>query len=252
MTAFSERLIKFRKQKGLSQEQLGAAVGVTRQTVSKWELGDTTPELGKLVQLSDYFQISVDELVGHAAENHGDSAVEINGVPAVWHYEYKSKRTLFGVPLVHINLGHGPRRARGIIAVGNLSRGVIAFGGLAVGILSFGACSLGMFSLGGLSLGLLVSAGGLSVGALAFGGLAIGLFAVGGCAFGVYSIGGCAIASKIAAGGYAHGPIAIGDRATGDVVFRFEQGFRSGDVRRAITEMFPGTWGIIADIFSAF
>ena len=64
MTAFSERLIKLRKQKGLSQEQLGAAVGVTRQTVSKWELGDTTPELGKLVQLSDYFQISVDELVG--------------------------------------------------------------------------------------------------------------------------------------------------------------------------------------------
>ena len=90
------------------------------------------------------------------------------------------------------------------------------------------------------------------MGALAFGGLAIGLFAVGGCAFGVYSIGGCAIASKIAAGGYAHGPIAIGDRVTGDVVFRFEQGFRSGDVRRAITEMFPGTWGIIADIFSAF
>lgn len=108
MTAFSERLIKLRKQKGLSQEQLGAAVGVTRQTVSKWELGDTTPELGKLVQLSDYFQISVDELVGHAAENHGDSAVEINGMPSVWHYEYKSKRTLFGVPLVHINLGHGP------------------------------------------------------------------------------------------------------------------------------------------------
>ena len=190
--------------------------------------------------------------MGHAAENHGDSVVEMNGVPAVWHYEYKSKRTLFGVPLVHINLGHGPRRARGIIAVGNLSRGVIAFGGLAVGILSFGACSLGMFSLGGLSLGLLVSVGGLSVGALAFGGLAIGLFAVGGCAFGVYSIGGCAIASKIAAGGYAHGPIAIGDRATGDIVFRFEQGFRSGDVRRAITEMFPGPWGIIADIFSAF
>ena len=130
MTAFSERLIKLRKQKGLSQEQLGAAVGVTRQTVSKWELGDTTPELGKLVQLSDYFQLSVDELVGHAAENHGDRAVETNGMPAVWHYEYKSKRTLFGVPLVHINLGHGPRRARGIIAVGNLSRGVIAIGGL--------------------------------------------------------------------------------------------------------------------------
>ena len=178
MTAFSEQLIKLRKQKGLSQEQLGAAVGVTRQTVSKWELGDTTPELGKLVQLSDYFQLSIDELVGHAAENDGDRTVELNGAPAVWHYEYKSKRTWFGIPLVHINIGPGPHRARGIIAVGNLSRGVIALGGLSVGLLSFGACSLGMFSLGGLSLGLLVSAGGLSVGALSFGGLAIGLFAV--------------------------------------------------------------------------
>ena len=94
MTAFSERLIKLRKQKGLSQEQLGAAVGVTRQTVSKWELGDTTPELGKLVQLSDYFQLSIDELVGHAAENDGDRTVELNGAPAVWHYEYKSKSCL--------------------------------------------------------------------------------------------------------------------------------------------------------------
>ena len=45
---FQERLITLRKQQGLSQEQLGYELGVTRQTVSKWELGVTTPEMDKL------------------------------------------------------------------------------------------------------------------------------------------------------------------------------------------------------------
>ena len=61
---FQERLITLRKQQGLSQEQLGYELGVTRQTVSKWELGITTPEMDKLIQLSDFFHISIDELVG--------------------------------------------------------------------------------------------------------------------------------------------------------------------------------------------
>ena len=63
---FHEQLITLRKQKGLSQEQLGERLGVTRQTISKWELGITTPEMDKLIQLSDLFQISIDELVGRS------------------------------------------------------------------------------------------------------------------------------------------------------------------------------------------
>ena len=46
---FREQLMELRKQRGWSQEQLGAKIGVTRQTVSKWETGDTTPELAKLI-----------------------------------------------------------------------------------------------------------------------------------------------------------------------------------------------------------
>ena len=46
---FAENLQALRKKKGWSQEQLAVAIGVTRQTVSKWELGSTTPELEKLV-----------------------------------------------------------------------------------------------------------------------------------------------------------------------------------------------------------
>ena len=57
-----------------------------------------------------------------------------------WHYEYKSQRTLFGLPLVHVRLGdRGFGVAKGIFAVGNVAVGLFALGGI----------SLGLFSLGG-------------------------------------------------------------------------------------------------------
>ena len=46
---FNEKLIKLRKERGLSQEELGAAVGVSRQTISKWELAQSYPDFQKLV-----------------------------------------------------------------------------------------------------------------------------------------------------------------------------------------------------------
>ena len=49
---FSERLMILRKQAGLSQEQLADRLGVTRQSVSKWESGTALPELVKLISLS--------------------------------------------------------------------------------------------------------------------------------------------------------------------------------------------------------
>lgn len=60
---FNERLIELRKREGLSQEDLGYKLNVTRQTVSKWELGITTPEMEKLVEMSKLFNISVDDLI---------------------------------------------------------------------------------------------------------------------------------------------------------------------------------------------
>lgn len=59
---FNEKLIELRKQKGLSQEELGYKLNVTRQTISKWELGQTTPEMDKLVELSKIFGVTIDEL----------------------------------------------------------------------------------------------------------------------------------------------------------------------------------------------
>lgn len=60
---FNEKLIELRKKRGLSQEELSYKLNVTRQTVSKWELGQAIPEMDKLVEMSKIFNVSVDELV---------------------------------------------------------------------------------------------------------------------------------------------------------------------------------------------
>ena len=62
--SFAENLMALRKQRGWSQEELGNQIGVTRQTVSKWEMGQSTPELEKLVELARLFNMSIDRLVG--------------------------------------------------------------------------------------------------------------------------------------------------------------------------------------------
>lgn len=60
---FNDRLIDLRRKRGLSQEQLGYELGVSRQTVSKWELGQSYPDFQRLVLLSDYYGIGLDEPV---------------------------------------------------------------------------------------------------------------------------------------------------------------------------------------------
>lgn len=62
-----ERIYELRRQRGFSQEQLAEKIGVSRQTVSKWESGASVPELEKLIALSRCFGVSVDALIGHAA-----------------------------------------------------------------------------------------------------------------------------------------------------------------------------------------
>lgn len=60
---FNEKLISLRKSKGLSQEELGAELSVSRQTVSKWESCQSDPDFQRLVLLSDFFGLTLDELV---------------------------------------------------------------------------------------------------------------------------------------------------------------------------------------------
>lgn len=60
---FNNKLYELRKQKGFSQEELANRLNVSRQTVSKWEVGDSTPDMEKLIAISDLFGISLDELI---------------------------------------------------------------------------------------------------------------------------------------------------------------------------------------------
>ena len=60
---FNNRLYQLRKQKGLSQEELASRLNVSRQTVSKWEIGDSTADMEKLAAISDLFEVSLDELI---------------------------------------------------------------------------------------------------------------------------------------------------------------------------------------------
>lgn len=78
---FGDKLTNLRKQKGLSQEELGFQLNVTRQTVSKWELGQTTPEMDKLVELSKIFGVTVDELTNAEEININKEAEKIEDRP---------------------------------------------------------------------------------------------------------------------------------------------------------------------------
>lgn len=59
----NEKILYYRKAARLSQEELAERVGVSRQAVSKWELGDATPEVDKLLSLARAFGVTTDELL---------------------------------------------------------------------------------------------------------------------------------------------------------------------------------------------
>ena len=63
------RILELRKLKNLSQEQLAEKMDVTRQTISKWELGETAPDLEQSKKLSKIFEISLDDLTNNEIKN---------------------------------------------------------------------------------------------------------------------------------------------------------------------------------------
>lgn len=60
---FAEKIFDLRLQNGYSQEYLADKLKVSRQAISKWELGITLPETDKLVAISDFFHVSIDYLL---------------------------------------------------------------------------------------------------------------------------------------------------------------------------------------------
>lgn len=64
-----DKILNLRKKKGLSQEQLGERCDVTRQTISNWELGETSPNPDQLKKLSNTLEVSIDELLDNDITN---------------------------------------------------------------------------------------------------------------------------------------------------------------------------------------
>ena len=63
------KIMDLRKKSGLSQEELAEKVGVARQTISKWELGETSPDIKQAKELSKIFKVSLDELTDNDIKN---------------------------------------------------------------------------------------------------------------------------------------------------------------------------------------
>ncbi|MGX7265124.1 helix-turn-helix domain-containing protein [Enterococcus crotali] len=59
-----KQIKKFRQEQEISQQELAEHLNISRQTISKWELGKSLPDLEKVIRLSEYFNISVDVLLG--------------------------------------------------------------------------------------------------------------------------------------------------------------------------------------------
>ena len=65
---FGENLKTLRKNKGITQEELAARLNVVRQTVSKWEKGQSVPDSEMLVRLAEIFEVPVSQLLGGPIE----------------------------------------------------------------------------------------------------------------------------------------------------------------------------------------
>lgn len=72
MAMFVNQLKVLRSQRGLTQEQVAAQVGVSRQAVAKWERGDTLPDIESCICLADLYGVPLDALVRGMKNNEND------------------------------------------------------------------------------------------------------------------------------------------------------------------------------------
>ena len=233
---FSEKLTGLRRKSGMSQEQLADRLGVTRQSVSKWEGGTAMPELVKLISLSELFGVSVDYLVkdwmeepdnpcggsGEISSKQADrlekKVDELTNYVKGRVYRYDSKTRIFGLPLVSIRFGFV---RNGKLSMDNTAKGIIAIGNCAIGVVAIGIVGVGLFT---------------------FGVLAMGYLALGVSAVGVYAGGVAAIAAKIAVAVSAVAPTAVGEFASGSHVLLWGDGLTAPEVQTFLLEHHPDLW----------
>lgn len=243
-----EKLSSLRKKHSYTQEQFAELLGVSRQSVSKWESDTSYPETDKLIRISQLFQCSLDYLLKDDIETPEDanftrysstdsihysdassSLSDLNDASdsSFITYKYrvklptpidkKSKHTIAGLPLWHIT--SSPKQtSKGIFALGFKARGIFSLGFLSLGVFSFGFLSIGIFSLALFALGVL-SIGCFALGLIAIGSISIGVISIGALSVGEFSIGALAIGKYFAIGDSAYGAIAIGKTTANGSLF---------------------------------
>jgi len=104
--ALGEKLISLRKKSGLSQEEVAEKLGVTRQTISKWETDQTVPELIKVKLLSELYNVSYDYLI---SESHiGGDVTSIEMIvdeidwTSAWSKKYPILATYQGIKGINV------------------------------------------------------------------------------------------------------------------------------------------------------
>ena len=246
---FSQKLAQLRRREGLSQEQLADRLGVTRQSVSKWEGGAAMPDVGKLISLSELFGVSVDYLVKDYLEEPArepemdetqarrleEKVDDLTRYVRGTVYAYDSKARILGIPLVSVRIGFS-RHQR--LSREHVARGIIAIGNAAVGVVAIGLISGGLISLGFLAVGML-ALGAVAFGAAACGVAAMGIFALGVSAVGVYAVGVAAT-----------GKIAVGQEASGTHVLLWGSGLTAGEVEAFLRTHCPDLWGPLLRILT--
>lgn len=265
----AEKISYERRRAGMSQEQLADKLGITRQSVSKWESGAAVPELTKLAAMSDVFQVSIDYLVKDNIEeeirrhdksrnsgyDEGYNEAERERTRRLEEkmdalarymkgYQYTSKTSIHGIPLVSIRFSRNLGKegvAKGIIAIGNIAVGVISIGALSVGVVSFGAITAGALALGAFALGI-----------FAWGALAVGIMAFGSCAVGVYSAGVAAYGSEVAVGVAAAGKTAVGESVRGTNCLQWHKGISEQEIRDFLVLHHPRLWEPLREMFVTF
>lgn len=161
----AERIQQLRKSKGLSQEQLAGQLDISRQAVSKWESGQSVPELDKIIQMSNLFETTTDYLLKGveptAAPKHRCNAILFSGAGTIingmgliiaW-MVWVERQTVYavGIGLILMLLGTGLFLAGQVIGVQNRKQARRLFVLPNVWILSFIPFSCAFNILDGLA-----------------------------------------------------------------------------------------------------
>lgn len=282
--AIGNKIAAARKQKNLTQDQLAELLDVTRQSVSRWESETAYPETEKLVKLSKILELDLNYLLNDdvAENNYRGEEPRVSerdeqsryafvgmGLPRFFrtlHYEYKSEKMIGKLPLVHVNIGMGAYKAKGIIAVGNISFGLISVGLISFGLLSVGLLALGLLALGILSVAFaaggvfalgVIAAGAIAVGVLAVGAISVGLMSFGAISAGLFSCGALSYGKYVAIGDRAFADIAIGMTSAAGRIFESFSGVENvfaydrAEVMNVIDANVPAFWSWFISIIKS-